>query len=208
MQLYPVKTRVMRQMRAEHKTIHDIVNVLQAHDTGSRECNTIHQPGEPTRRSTAPESKCAWSEGWNKRGAAPEHDGGLSPSVRYLHENESARDRYIMLVLKKVLFRNWAHGTGECFIGTQSVRGDRLRDDHILPERKVIPRHLDISRYNHPPAALRPEVIECEMVGVWQATEEGRHVLIHRDFYETVRHDVAGGQGDGLEHFWVEIWAS
>jgi len=72
----------------------------------------------------------------------------------------------------------------------------------------VIPRHLDVSRYDHSPAALRPEVIECEMVGVWQATEEGCHMLVHGNFYKAVRHDQARGQGDGLECLLVEIWDS
>ena len=59
-----------------------------------------------------------------------------------------------------------------------------------------------------PQPPLRPEVIECEMVGVWQATEEGCHVLVHGNFHEAVRHDHARGQGDGLERFLVEIWNS
>lgn len=90
----------------------------------------------------------------------------------------------------------------------QGVGGNRPRDDHILPQRKVILRHLDVSRYDHSPAAPRPEVIECEMVGVWQATEEGCHMFVHGNFYKAVQHDQARGQGDGLERFLVEIWDS
>lgn len=89
----------------------------------------------------------------------------------------------------------------------QGVGGNRLSDDHILPKRKVILRHLDVSSYDHPPAALGPEVIECEMVGIWQATEERCHMLVHGNFYEAVRHDHRG-QGDRLERFLVEIWDS
>jgi hypothetical protein len=46
------------------------------------------------------------------------------------------------------------------------------------------------------------------MVGVWQATEEGCHMLVHGNFYKAVRHDQARGQGDRLERFLVEIWDS
>ena len=35
MELYTVKARIMRQVRAKYKPIHDVVNVLHAHGAGS-----------------------------------------------------------------------------------------------------------------------------------------------------------------------------
>src|SRR5487761_861825 len=139
MQFDPVETGIMRQLCAEDKAVRDVIDVSESHGTGSRESDLIRQPGEPTSRSTTSESKSAWREGRNKRGSAANNDGRLSPCVRYLHDNESTGSR-CSLAFQRVLLRDGAHGTCKRFIGTQGVRGDGLRDDHIPPKRQVITR--------------------------------------------------------------------
>jgi hypothetical protein len=171
--LEPLEPSLMGDLGAQHKALHQVVNLRNSHLPRSAEQEMIKQLGKEPRLPRS-DTDGTRSERRVPRQTSRDQIRALSSCMRDLHDSQSPMGRIDDSVWASV------NRFGEVFERLKRGFIENVGNDHVSSEGYVGSVNLDVPGEHEPPSSSTPILVHLDVRGGGGATSEVRCVLVHR----------------------------